>query len=203
MPYDALSHPYNAIRRRDRAVSDEEWIKQFLHSAPAGSLATVHEGQPFLNNNLFIYDEFQHVIYVHTGPVGRTRANIERDERVCFSVYEMGRLYPGQLASEFGVEYASVTIFGTATIIEDLQEKRRFFDTLFAKYFPDFQAGKDYQPSSDQEIARPCLYKIQIQQWSGKKHIERPDFPGAFRYEERKAQKSSQEPFDPGSADAS
>jgi uncharacterized protein len=178
-------HPYNAIRRRDRMVTDEGWMKQFLLQAPAGSLATVHDGQPFLNNNLFIYDEAQHIIYVHTGPVGRTRTNIERESRVCFSVYEIGRFLPSRVSAGFGVEYASVVIFGTATIVEDIQEKRRFFELFFAKYFPRVQAGTDYEPAPERDIARPTLYKIVIQQWSGKKHLEEPDFPGAFCYGER------------------
>ena len=107
------------IRRDDRAVEDQAWIKQFLKTAPIGTLATVYDGQPFVNTNLFYYDEASHSIITHTARVGRTRANIEIHDKVCFSIMEMGRLLPAAEALEFSVEYAGVTIFGTMTVVED------------------------------------------------------------------------------------
>src|SRR5690349_19937217 len=94
-------------------------MKALLRRAPIGILATVHDGQPFQNSNLFVYDEAVHVIYMHTARLGRTRANTEIEERLCLSVYEMGRLLPAKTALEFSVEYASVVIFGTATRISN------------------------------------------------------------------------------------
>src|SRR5438105_3267241 len=88
MPKDYSTLPRTKLRRSDREVSDEVWIKAFLQRAPVGTLATIHDGQPFLNSNIFVYDETKHVIYLHTARMGRTRANIEIYDRVCFSVYE-------------------------------------------------------------------------------------------------------------------
>ena len=70
------------------------------------TLATVYEGQPFINTNLFVYEEDKHVIYMHTARTGRTRNNVNEEERVCLSVFEMGRLLPDKIALEFSVEYA-------------------------------------------------------------------------------------------------
>lgn len=83
MPRESTRLPNHHVRRRDRAVEDEAWIKALLRRASLGVLATVYEGQPFLNSNLFVYDETSHVIYMHTASVGRTKANIEADERIC------------------------------------------------------------------------------------------------------------------------
>jgi len=47
--------PTGEVRRRDRAVTDEGWIKAFLHSGAWGALASVAEGQPFINTNLYVY----------------------------------------------------------------------------------------------------------------------------------------------------
>ena len=62
------------MRRNDRAM-DDGWIRAFLATAPVGVVATVDDGQPFLNSNLFVYDESRHAIYVHTARTGRTRGN--------------------------------------------------------------------------------------------------------------------------------
>ena len=104
--------PRTAMRRRDRAVADETWIRELLDKAATGVLATVDNGQPFVNSNLFVYDEAEHVIWTHTAATGRTRDNVDRDARVCFTAYEMGRLLPADEALEFSVEYAGVVAFG-------------------------------------------------------------------------------------------
>src|SRR5690242_13962514 len=139
MPRDNATSPRTKIRRSDRAVNDDVWIKGLLQRTPIGILATVHDGQPFLNSNLFIYDEIEHAIYMHTARLGRTRANIEIDEHVCFSVHEMGRLLPAATALNFSVEYASIVIFGTATLISDEKQATDALHLLLHKYAPHLQ----------------------------------------------------------------
>ena len=39
-------------------------------------------------------------------------------------------------------------------------------------------------PVSDSELARTSIYRIEIEEWSGKKKEASPDFPGAFLYGE-------------------
>lgn len=185
MGKDYATLPHHEVRREDRAVTDEAWIKALLHRAPYGALATVHEGQPFINSNLFVYDETAHAIYLHTARVGRTRSNVEADGRACFSVSEMGRLLPADEALEFSVEYAGVTVFGRVSIVQDEQEARRGLQALLDKYAPHLRPGRDYRPITDDELARTTVYRLKIEQWSGKKKEVAQDFPGAFRYEEK------------------
>ena len=115
MEYATL--PRHQVRRSDREVTDKAWLRAFLHRAPAGYLATVDGDQPFINVNLFVYDAERHAIYLHTARKGRTRANLETAPKTCFTVSEMGRLLPADVALEFSVEYQSVTMFGRTEII--------------------------------------------------------------------------------------
>jgi len=183
MPKDYSTLPRTSMRRRDREVTGEEWIKALLRRAPIGILATVHHGQPFLNTNLFYYDEAEHAIYFHTARMGRTRANIDIYDRVCFSVYEMGRLLPADTALEFSVEYASVVIFGTATRVNDAQQATAALHHLLDKYAPQLQPGRDYRPVVPAELVRTSVYRIAIEEWTGKKKAAPEDFPGAYTYE--------------------
>jgi uncharacterized protein len=177
-----LRQPYNAVRRKDRAVHDDAWIRAFLHRAPIGYLATVHDGQPFLNSNLYVYDEAQHVLYTHTARVGRTQANVETSERVCFTISEMGRLLPADVALEFSVEYGGVMVFGTAAIVGDEEEAAHGLQLLLDKYAPHLKPGRDYRPIVAEELKRTAVFRINIEQWSGKKKEVEADFPGAFLY---------------------
>jgi uncharacterized protein len=174
---------YNQVRRSDRAVDEEGWIRHLLKRAPTGYLATVSDGQPFLNSNLFVYDGDSHVLCLHTARKGRTRSNIEREPRVCFTVSEMGRLLPADTALEFSVEYRSVVVFGRAEIVDDDAEATTALQMLLDKYFGHLKAGRDYRPPVHEELRRTTVIRVNIDSWSGKKK-EVGEFPGAFTYGE-------------------
>lgn len=185
MPRDYAQTAPNEVRRRDREVTDESWIREFLTTAPYGALATVHEGRPFINSNLFVYEEAAHAIYFHTARVGRTQANVDADEAgvaVCFSAFDMGRLLPAPKALEFSVEYQGVVAFGTGTIVRDNEEATRVLQLLLDKYAPHLKPGKDYEHINDEELKRTAVFKIAIESWSAKKKEVDEDFPGAFLY---------------------
>ncbi|RMG73721.1 MAG: pyridoxamine 5'-phosphate oxidase family protein [Chloroflexi bacterium] len=186
--------PVNAVRRADREVTEEAWIKQFLHSAAVGALATVYDDQPFINTNLFVYDESAHCIYTHTARVGRTQANVAQHQKVCFSIMAMGRMLPADEALEFSVEYAGVMVFGTASIVQDDVEATHALQLLLNKYAPHLKPGQDYRPPVKEELKRTAVYRINIEEWSGKKKEVDADFPGAFWYNEQPILKSLRQP---------
>ncbi len=176
------SDPRSAIRRRDRG-KDDAWVAAFLRRASYGFLATVDdEGQPFLNSNLFVFDDDggDRRIYLHTHRTGRTRRNLEASERVAFSAVAMGRLLPADEALEFSVEYAGVVAFGTGRVVEDQGEARAALQLLLDKYAPHLRPGVDYRPTTDDELRRTAVYRIDVESWSGKQKEAEAAFPGAF-----------------------
>lgn len=175
-------NPISHVRRADRAVEDDGWIREFLRVAAVGVLATVSDGQPFLNSNLFVYDESAHAIYLHTAAHGRTRDNLQEETRVCFTATEMGRLLPAKEALAFSVEYASVVVFGVGQQITDRDACRHGLQLLLDKYAPHLRPGRDYRPITDDELKRTAVYRIDITEWSGKKKEAAPDFPGAYLF---------------------
>ena len=175
-----VDDPRSRIRRRDRG-KDEAWVRSFLTRASYGFLATTgEEGQPFLNSNLFVYDEDRGCIYLHTHRTGRTRDNLSEPERISFGVAAMGRLLPADEALEFSVEYAGVTVFGTGKVVEETEESREALQKLLDKYAPHLRPGRDYRATTDEELARTAVYRIDIETWSGKQKAAEADFPGAY-----------------------
>ena len=163
-------------------MTDEDWIRDFLKRAMFGTLATVRDGQPFVNMNIFVYDETANALYLHTARAGRTRSNVEADGRVCFSVGEMGRLLPADTAMHFSVEYAGVVVFGRARIVDDEAEAERALQQLLDKYAPHLRPGRDYRPIQPEELAVTSVFRIDIEEWSGKRKVAPADHPGAFLY---------------------
>jgi hypothetical protein len=192
MAKNYLEAPHAAVRRTDRAVDDNAWIVDFLRRAPMAQLATVHDGQPFINSNLFAYDEAAHVVYMHSAPVGRTRSNVEADERACLSVSEMGRLLPSHEALTMSVEYDGVAIFGGAHVLSEEVEREHGLRLILDKYFPHLAYGADYRAITPDELTRTTVYRIDIDAWSGKRKRVDDEFVGAFRYGAHPSQRGEQ-----------
>ncbi|MCY4058725.1 MAG: pyridoxamine 5'-phosphate oxidase family protein [Gammaproteobacteria bacterium] len=174
--------PRSALRRRDRG-KDDAWVAAFMKRAAYGFLATVgNGGQPFLNSNLFVYDDTggDRRIYLHTNRTGRTRDNLESAEKVAFSTAAMGRLLPAPVALEFSVEYAGVVAFGTGRVVKDQDEARAALQMLLDKYAPHLRPGVDYRATTDDELKQTAVYRIDVEAWSGKQKEAPEDFPGAF-----------------------
>jgi hypothetical protein len=174
--------PNTEMRRSDRQITDEAWIAEFLMQTPVGVLATSDSEQPFINSNLFAYSESRNSIYLHTANLGRTKSTIESNPKVCFHVFEMGRFLPADEALEFSVEYAGVSIFGEALILEDAADKEQALQLILDKYAPHLLPGKDYRGITSEELKRTTVYSISINEWSAKKKEEAEDFPGAYLF---------------------
>ena len=187
MPRDWSAGAPTAVRRADRAVDDDAWIRATLNAVPFGTLATVADGRPFLNANLFVYDGEAHAIYLHTARVGRTAANVDAGApagaEVCFGVFRMGRLLPAPQALEFSVEYEGVTAFGRAHHVEDPAEAARALQLILDRYAPHLRPGRDYRGVTEDELARTAVWRVDIESWAGKRKAVDADFPGAFMFE--------------------
>jgi uncharacterized protein len=83
------------------------------------------------------------------------------------------------------VEYASVVVFGRATIIDDPARVRNVFNRQMLKYFPHLHAGRDYKDFTDEEAAKATVYEMTIDRWSAKLHEADRDHPGAAAYPQR------------------
>jgi nitroimidazol reductase NimA-like FMN-containing flavoprotein (pyridoxamine 5'-phosphate oxidase superfamily) len=182
MAKERKGKPLAHIRREDRAVQDEDWIRAFLRRAPYGVIGTASEGQPFLVTRNFAYDEKAHAIYFHGATEGRTHDNALANDRVCFSVSEMGRLLPAERAAEFGVEFAGVIAFGRVSLVADHTEMKHGLQLLLDKYFAHLKPGGDYEATTDEDLEDVAVYRIDIDDWSGKQGKAPDDYPGAFNY---------------------
>lgn len=159
-----------AFQRLPEHKREEEWIRSFLHEAKVGHIATACDGQPFIVSSSFWYDDKNRKIFFHSNIAGRTRANIEKNPRVCFEASEMGNLLPSNVALEFSLQYRSVMVFGTTEIVSDAEEARRALYGLIKKYFPTMTPGGEFRPITDQELRATTVYAINVETWSGKEN---------------------------------
>ena len=173
-----------SIRRKDRLVEDESWIKDVLRYEPYCTVATSVNDQPFVRPSAFYYAEDDNAIYIHGAHQGRAVDNVKTNKNVCLSVFITGKMRGHKRAFEFFTEVAGVIVFGEASLVEDDQKKHEVMQLLFEKHVPHLTVNIDYEPASQAEIEQTAVYKISIESWSGKMKWTDDDPLFRFDYEE-------------------
>jgi nitroimidazol reductase NimA-like FMN-containing flavoprotein (pyridoxamine 5'-phosphate oxidase superfamily) len=158
-----------AIVRARRQMSDSE-AREFLTSQKIAHLGTVDaNGWPYVVPLTYIYlgDD---KLWVHTGAhQGHFLTNLEQNPRVCVTVSEIGGMETnGQYLCDGAQLYGSVVVFGTATIVRNDDEKKKwFFDRLRERYVPKEVSA--HLSAEYPDINKIIVYEIAIEKMTGKR----------------------------------
>ena len=175
------------VRRKERAITDDAWIAAFLQRTPVIVVGFTDGEQPFVKPTLFVYDSSRKAVYFHATEFGRTTEVLRRYPKATLTAFEMGRLLPADRAMDFSVEYDSVMAFGEIAIIEDEEEAAYGLQLLLDKYFPHLKSGQDYAPIQPDELKITAVFRLDIEEWVGKRKKVVEEFPGAFFYPETRS----------------
>lgn len=142
-----------AMRRKDRAVSDEEAL-DILRRGEYGVLAmTDADGWPYAVPLSYVF--MDGALYFHSAKSGRKAEALRRDSRVCFTVVgDTEPVYSG----DFSTFFESVLVFGRVAHVEDAAEKYRSLLGLAQKYLPGNIDKAD--SSIHKSIKRTAVFKL-------------------------------------------
>lgn len=128
----------NEIRRRDRAITEDEALS-ILNSAEYGVLSTASvEALPYGIPLSFCF--INGCIYFHCAMEGRKIDNLESNKTVSFCAVGKTEIMP----SKFGTKYESVILSGVATEVFN-DEKQLALEGLVLKYSSEFiESGAKY-----------------------------------------------------------
>ena len=150
------------IRRRDRAVSEEQ-AREILARAEHGVLATVGaDGWPYAIpvNHVLAGD----VLYIHCATEGHKLENLAHEERISFCAVAGVTVLPVKLSTL----YESAVVFGRAAVVPDPAEKRRGLELLAVRFCGTLT------PEAEKAIAasasRTAVVRIRIERIAGKAH---------------------------------
>lgn len=158
----------SSLRRKDRMVSEEAWIKDMLRFEQFCVVATAQDNQPFLRPSAFYYDEEDHAIYIHGAHSGRAFGNVKNNNKVSVCVFTAGPMRTHARAFEFLQEHAGVIVFGETSKVTENDKKHAVMQATVSKYAPHLIAGADYEPASQEEIDETTVIRISISTWSAK-----------------------------------
>lgn len=171
------------MRRKDRAM-DEDFAYSVIDKAGYATLATINEdGSPYCIPVSFAREGNR--LYLHSAYQGAKMDNIRRNPQVCLSFVGEVQVPPPRtgeqiaeamkdpktfgkyLGTIFTTEYESAVIFGTATIIEDREEKIRGLKLIAEKYTPWNMPY--FEAAVEASLKVTCVLRIEITAVTGKR----------------------------------
>ncbi|WP_142246067.1 pyridoxamine 5'-phosphate oxidase family protein [Bacillus sonorensis] len=130
---------HHSIRQQQRACTDSEKIGRFLSEAQTGYLGLAAQGTPYVIPLNFVWKNGQ--IYFHGASEGRKIKMLHENPNVCFTVSEQYGTMVHPVPAKTDTAYMSVILFGTASIITDLDEATSAMQTLLDKYVPGYYSS--------------------------------------------------------------
>jgi hypothetical protein len=142
-------------------------MKDLLNRCHIGHLGTVGaDGRARIKPVNFVAIENR--IYFHTALEGEKIDDIKRDRQVCFEVdLPIAYVKAGDKACSAGYLYRSVVIHGSASLVDDRQEKLMALEALMQKH-EGVEKQYDYGEAALEETG---IVRIDIEQMTGKESL--------------------------------
>jgi nitroimidazol reductase NimA-like FMN-containing flavoprotein (pyridoxamine 5'-phosphate oxidase superfamily) len=111
-----------------RGVQDRETIHRILDEAMICHVGFVVDGQPVVIPTIHVRIDEQ--LYFHGSPASRMLKTLKQGVEVCVTVTLLDGLVLARSAFHHSMNYRSVVVFGTATVVDGLEEKSRVLRAL-------------------------------------------------------------------------
>ena len=153
-----------------RGVYDRAVIHQILDAGMVCHLGFVVDGQPFVIPTTYV--RVDETIYVHGSPASRMLQTLERGVAACLTVTLVDGLVLARSAFHHSINYRSVVVFGTATLVNDPDEKLAVLHALTDHLIPG--RWQEIRQPSPQELKRTLVLAIPIDEASAKIRVGPP-----------------------------
>ncbi|RXJ93515.1 nimA protein [Malaciobacter molluscorum] len=151
--------------RTKKHLLTQEQIDNLLYRTEVGRLGTYsQDGYPYVLPLHFVY--FDNKIYMHGLPKGKKIDNIKFNSNVCFEIDEMiSLLYEGvENPCDVNTEFNSIILRGTASLINDFDEKYNALLKIVEKFTPHL-TNKQLPPKM---VKATAVIKIDILDYVGR-----------------------------------
>ena len=162
----------NRVRQlREKAHYDEQTVHAILDAGLVAHVALVQEGEPVVVP--MIYGRDGDTLYLHGARKARVIRLLEESGRACINVTLVDGLVFARSTFNSSMHYRSVTVFGRARLIEDIEDKKLALRTISDSVMPGRRA--ELRVSNDRELKMSGVIAVDIESASAKISDQMPD----------------------------
>ena len=158
------------VREPQRAMYDRNIVNQILDEAFLCHVGFVADGQPFVIPTSYGRDD--DVLYIHGSAASRMLRNLDKGVPVCITVTLLDGLVLARSVFNHSMNYRSVVILGTATLVDDPAEKLAALRVLTEHILP--RRWDDSRLPNEKELKATSVLKIPIEEFSAKVRVGPP-----------------------------
>ena len=152
------------MTKRELQITDENQIRAILDTAKVLRLGLAVNNEPYVvpMNYGYTMEEGKLVLYLHSAMRGKKLDMIRANPRVFFELDCDLAPFEGQKPCQYGLVYSSVMGRGTASILEDVEEKKRAM-----VYLMKTQTQKDFE-FRDEWVSIVAVIRIDVEEYTAK-----------------------------------
>ena len=152
------------MTKRERQVTDPQQIRHILDTARVLHLGLAVDNEPYVVplNYGYIMEEDKLVIYLHSAQRGKKLDMLRANPNVFFEMDCDRMPFESKLPCQYGMVYSSIMGRGMATIVEDVEEKKRAMSILMKT-----QTGKDFE-FNDRLVSMVAVVRLDVSEYTAK-----------------------------------
>ncbi len=158
------------MTRREFEITDQQEIQTILQESKFLHLGLVEDGMPYVvpMNYGYVMEQGKLVLYLHSANRGHKLDVIRTAPRCCFTMECGVAPFRGKIACQYGVAYRCLMGRGTATIVEEVQEKIRAMSLLMKA-----QTGEDFA-FDEKLVSIVTVIRVDVTEYTAK-HRPNPE----------------------------
>ena len=154
----------HGLTKREIRITEPEEIARILDTAKVMHMGLAVDNEPYVvpMNYGYVLEDGKLTLYLHSAVKGRKLDMIRSNPKVSFSIDCDRMPFEGRVACQYGMVYSSVMGKGTATIVEDVEEKKQAMSILMKT-----QTGKDFT-FEDRLVSIVAVIRIDVVEFTAK-----------------------------------
>ena len=152
------------LTKRERQITYPDRIAHILDTGKILHLGLSVDNEPYVvpMNYGYTMEDGKLVLYLHSALKGKKLDMIRANPRVFFEIDCDLMPFEGRVPCQYGLVYSSIMGRGTATIVEDVEEKKRAMTILMKT-----QTGKDFT-FEDRLVSIVAVIRIDAAEYTAK-----------------------------------
>lgn len=162
----------NKVRQlREKAAYDRETVHRILDAGLVAHVAVVQDGDPVVVPML--YGREGDTLYLHGARKARIIRMLEGTGKACVNVTLLDGLVFARSAFASSMNYRSVTVFGAARLVDELDDKKRALHVISEHAMPGRRA--ELRLSLENELKMTGVISVDIESASAKISDKMPE----------------------------